>query len=319
MPGMPSRSGVTVLGSANLDIALRVPALPSAGETVLGAARRSGPGGKGLNQAVAAARAGARTRFVGAVGTDPEGAELLRVLAADGIEAVVRTGHGRTGLAVVIVDAAGENVIVVDPGANAELVGLGASERAAVTAAHVLLMQLEIPLPTVTEAARLARAAGTTVVLNAAPQAPLDGRLYDSIDLLLVNEGEARALAADASSAGSRDGRGGTAGSTDTVDRDLDRLLERVPAVLVTLGPRGALYRDRAGARHHEPGRSVTVVDTTAAGDSFAGYLAAALADGLPVPVALARANAAAALSVGRRGAVPAVPRRGDVDALAAD
>ncbi len=140
-------------------------------------------------------------------------------------------------------------------------------------------------------------------------------RLYDSIDLLLVNEGEARALAADASSAGSGDGRGGTA---DTVDRDLDRLLERVPAVLVTLGPRGALYRDRAGARHHEPGRPVTVVDTTAAGDSFAGYLAAALAEGLPVPVALARANAAAALSVGRQGAVPAVPRRGDVDALAA-
>ena len=140
-------------------------------------------------------------------------------------------------------------------------------------------------------------------------------RLCDSIDLLLVNEGEARALAADTSSAESGDGRGGPA---ETVDRDLDRLLERVPAVLVTLGPRGALYRDRAGARHHEPGRSVSVVDTTAAGDSFAGYLAAALAEGLPVPVALARANAAAALSVGRRGAVPAVPRRRDVDALAA-
>ena len=288
----------------------RGPGRPCSGRNGL-----SGPGGKGLNQAVAAARAGARTRFVGAVGTDPEGAELLRVLAADGIEALVRTTHGRTGLAVVIVDAAGENAIVVDPGANAELVGLGASERAAVTAAHVLLMQLEVPLPTVTEAARLARAAGTTVVLNAAPQAPLDMRLCDSIDLLLVNEGEARALAADASSAGSGDGRGGTA---ETVDRDLDRLLERVPAVLVTLGPRGALYRDRAGARHHEPGRPVTVVDTTAAGDSFAGYLAAALAEGLPVPVALARANAAAALSVGRQGAVPAVPRRGDVDALAA-
>ena len=171
-------------------------------------------------------------------------------------------------------------------------------------------------MPTVTEAAGLARAAGTTVVLNAAPQSPLDDRLCDSIDLLLINEGEARALAADTSWAGSpRDDRGGAA---DTVDRDLDRLLDRVPAVLVTLGPRGALYRDRAGARHHEPGRSVNVVDTTAAGDSFAGYLAAALADGLLVPVALARANAAAALSVGRRGAVPAVPHRRDVDALVA-
>ena len=304
-----------MLGSANLDIALRVPELPSAGETVLAATRLSGPGGKGLNQAVAAARAGARTRFVGAVGTDPEGAELLRVLGDAGIEALVRSAHGRTGLAVVIVNAAGENVIVVDPGANAELVGLGAEERAAITAAHVLLMQLEIPLPTVTEAARLAHAAGTTVVLNAAPQSPLDDLLYDSIDLLLVNEGEARALAADTSLAASPDGRTGT---TDTVERDLDRLLDRVPAVLVTLGPRGALFRDRTGARHHEPGRSVTVVDTTAAGDSFAGYLAAAFAEGLPVPVALARANAAAALSVGRRGAVPSVPHRGDVDALGA-
>jgi ribokinase len=312
---MASRSGVTVLGSANLDVALRLPEMPRAGETALAAPRVSGPGGKGLNQAVAAARAGARTRFVGAVGTDPEGAELLRVLAADGIESLVRTTGGRTGLAVVMVDAAGENVIVVDPGANAELLGLGASERAAITAAQVLLMQLEVPLQTVTEAARVAHAAGTTVVLNAAPQAPLDVRLCDSIDLLLVNEGEARALAADTSSGWPGDGRGGTA---DAVDRDLDRLLERLPAVLVTLGPRGALYRDRAGARHHEPGRAVDVVDTTAAGDSFAGYLAAALAEGLPVPAALARANAAAALCVGRRGAVAAVPRRADVDALAA-
>ena len=305
-----------MLGSANVDIALRVPELPKAGETVLGATRLSGPGGKGLNQAVAAARAGARTRFVGAVGTDPEGAELLRVLAADGIEALVRTTNGRTGLAVVIVDAAGENAIVVDPGANAELVGLGESERAAVTAAQVLLMQLEIPLPTVTEAARTGSrgghdgrpqrrspgATGRSPVRQHRPAARQRGRGSGARGRHIVGWGR-------------RDGRGGAA---DTVDRDLDRLLDRVPAVLVTLGPRGALYRDRAGARHHEPGRSVNVVDTTAAGDSFAGYLAAALAEGLPVPVAMARANAAAALSVGRRGAVPAVPHRRDVDALAA-
>jgi ribokinase len=312
---MPIRSGVTVLGSANLDVALRVPEMPRAGETVLAAPRRSGPGGKGLNQAVAAARAGANTRFVGAVGTDPEGAQLLGVLAAEGIEALVRSTPGRTGLAVVLVDASGENVIVVDPGANSELVGVGPSEQAAVTAASVLLMQLEIPLPTVAEAAAVARAAGTMVILNAAPQAPLDVRLCDNIDLLLVNEGEAGAIAADTSSG--RPGHG-PGGSADAVEHDLDRLLDRVPAVLVTLGPRGALYRDRSGARHHEPGRPVTIVDTTAAGDTFAGYLAAALAEGLPVPAALARANAAAALAVGRRGAVASVPRRADVDALAA-
>jgi ribokinase len=171
-------------------------------------------------------------------------------------------------------------------------------------------------MQTVTEAAQVAHAAGTTVVLNAAPQAPLDVGLCDSIDLLLVNEGEARALAGDSPSGRPGDGRGGTA---DAVDRDVDRLLERVPAVLVTLGPRGALYGDRAGVRHREPGRQVTVVDTTAAGDTFAGYLAAALAEGIPVPAALARANAAAALAVGRRGAVDAVPRRADIDARAAD
>lgn len=312
---MPIRSGVTVLGSANLDVALRISELPRAGETVLAASRLTGPGGKGLNQAVAAARAGASTRFVGAVGADPEGTELLGVLATESIEALVRTTSGRTGLAVVMVDASGENVIVVDPGANSELVGVGPSELAAITAANVLLMQLEIPLPTVAEAAGVARAAGTTVVLNAAPQAPLDERLCGSIDLLLVNEGEARALAADTSADRPGDGPGGTAGA---LDRDLDRLLERVPAVLVTLGPRGALYRDRAGARHYEPGRPVTIVDTTAAGDTFAGYLAAAFAEGRSVPAALARANAAAALAVGRRGAVAAVPHRADVDALVA-
>jgi ribokinase len=312
---MPIRSGVTVLGSANFDVALRISEMPKAGETVLAAPRLSGPGGKGLNQAVAAARAGASTRFIGAVGADPEGAELLAVLATEGIEALVRTTSGRTGLAVVMVDASGENVIVVDPGANAELVGVWPSELAAITAADVLLMQLEIPLPTVADAAGVARAAGTTVVLNAAPQAPLDERLCGSIDLLLVNEGEARALAADAlAGRPANDPRG----PADAVDRDLDRLLERVPAVLVTLGPRGALYRNRAGARHYEPGRPVTVVDTTAAGDSFAGYLAAALAEGNPVPAAVARANAAAAVAVGRQGAVAAVPRRADVDALVA-
>ena len=133
--------------------------------------------------------------------------------------------------------------------------------------------------------------------------------LCESIDLLLVNEGEARALAArHPVGSASETTAGGTA---DAGGPHLDRLLERVPAVLVTLGHRGALYRDRTGARHDEPGRPVTIVDTTAAGDTFAGYLAAALAEGLPVPVAVARANAAAALAVGRRGAVAAVPAPG--------
>ncbi|MEO7980936.1 MAG: ribokinase [Sporichthyaceae bacterium] len=310
---MPQLSGVTALGSANLDLVLRLPDLPAAGQTLLAAPRATGPGGKGLNQAVAAARAGAGTRFVGAVGSDPEGAQLLQVLAAEGIEATVRTTAGRSGLAVVLVDAAGENAIVVDQGANAELVDLTPGELAAVASAQVLLLQLEVPMSTVTEAARAAHSAGTTVLLNAAPQAPLDAELCAALDLLVVNEGEARALAAGTRARRPGDDRSPEA--PDDLDRELVRLLELVPAVLVTLGPAGALYRDRAGTRHHEPGRAADVVDTTGAGDSFAGYLAASLAAGLSVPRAMARANAAAALCVGRPGAVAAVPRGGEVDA----
>lgn len=309
-----SCSGVTVLGSANADLVLTVETLPRAGETVLAGNRSAGPGGKGLNQAVAAARAGARTRFVGALGADLEGAELLQVLAEDGIEALVRTTEARTGLAVVMVEAAGENAIVVAPGANAELVELTPRELAAVTGVQVLLMQLEVPLPTVAAAARAAKDAGVIVVLNAAPAAALDPTLLACIDVLVVNEGEARVLAADAP----RPSGGESGDDGDIIDRLTDALLERVPAVVVTLGPRGALYRDRTGARHRQPGLPVVVADTTGAGDTFAGYLAAALADGDPVPIALDRANTAAALCVQRRGAVPAVPHRGEVDAFGA-
>lgn len=297
---MPTGWGVTVVGSANLDLTLGLAALPVAGQTVLSTSRAAGPGGKGLNQAVAAARAGARTRLVAAVGPDPEGAELLRVLTVDGIESLVRTARAATGLALVLVDEQGENAIVVSPGANAELVGLQQPERDAIADAAVLLMQLEVPLPTVTDAAQVARAAGTVVVLNAAPYAPLDDALLGCVDLLVVNEGEARALA---SSSGAEP------------EQHAEALLDRVPAVVVTLGPRGAVFRDRSGRRHHEPGRPVPVVDTTGAGDSFAGYLAAGLAAGLPVDVALARANTAAALCVQRPGAVPSVPRAAEVEA----
>ncbi len=210
---------------------------------------------------------------------------------------------------MVLLDAAGENAIVVAPGANAELVDLTAEELAAVTDARVLLMQLEVPLPTVAVAARAARSAGVTVVLNAAPAVAADALPLDAVDVLVVNQGEARELAA-----GNTTEAGPHAGGQ--VDEQVDRLLVRVPAVVVTLGADGAVYRDRTGARHHAPGRSVVVVDTTGAGDTFAGYLAASLADDVDVATALARANAAAALSVQRSGAVPAIPLRHEVDAV---
>ena len=203
------------------------------------------------------------------------------------------------------------NSIVVAAGANAHLVDLTTEELAAVTGSTVLLMQLEVPLATVAAAARAAKAAGTTVVLNAAPAAVLDDDLMAGVDVLVVNEGEARALA------------GPVAGlPTDPGTRDLDVLLDallgKVAGVVVTLGAAGAVQAGRDGSRHAEPARRVTVVDTTAAGDTFAGYLCAALAEGAEMPAALRLATAAAALCVQRPGAVPSVPRRAEVDVLLA-
>jgi ribokinase len=299
---------VTVVGSANADLVLPVAHLPSPGETVLADGRRMSPGGKGLNQAVAVARAGRRTRFVAALGADAEGVLLREALADEDIDVAVRTADAPTGLAVVMVDAAGENSIVVVPGANAELCDLTKGELTALTDSTVLLMQLEIPVPTVTAAARAAKDAGLTVVLNAAPAAALDDELLRCVDVLIVNEGEARSLvASDTSLAGD---------DTSELDQVFDALLVRVPTVVVTLGPAGAVQRGRDGSRHSEPGRRVTVVDTTGAGDTFAGYLAASLAAHSAMPDAMRRATAAAALCVQRPGAVPAVPRHDEVDAL---
>jgi ribokinase len=304
-----STPGVTVVGSANADLVLPVRRLPLPGETVLAGGRRISPGGKGLNQAVAVARAGCRTQFVAALGDDTEGAALREALAGEDITVAVRTSDAPTGLAVVMVDDTGENSIVVVPGANAELRDLTSEELAIITDSTVLLLQLEIPLPTVAAAARLAKEVGRTVVLNAAPAAVLDDALLSCVDVLVVNEGEARALVAPAgASIATGDDRG--------LDDVLDALLTKVPAVVVTLGAAGAVLGGRGGSRHSEPGRQVTVVDTTGAGDTFTGYLAAALAEGAAMPVAMRLATAAAALCVQRPGAVPAVPRRDEVEAL---
>ena len=307
--GRMATTDVTVLGSANADLVLPVGRLPLPGETVLATARRLSAGGKGLNQAVAAARAGSRTSFVGALGLDAEGATLREVLSVEGIHATLRESSAPTGVAVVLVDEDGENSIVVAPGANADLIDLTTEELAAVTDATVLLLQLEVPLPTVAAAARAAKQAGTMVVLNAAPAAVLGDDLLDCVDVLVVNEGEARTLVAS---------RAGVVTSQGTGDVDglLDALLAKVPMVVVTMGAAGAVQAGRGGSRHVEPGRRVAVVDTTGAGDTFVGYLCAALADGSEMPTALRRATAAAALCVQRPGAVPAVPRCVEVDAL---
>jgi ribokinase len=282
-------SGVVVVGSANVDLILPVQRIPRPGETVLAGSLTRGPGGKGANQAVAAARAGATTAFVASLGDDESGGLLRDALSEAGVDlGLVSSTTTPTGTAIITVDADGENAITVAPSANAEL-ELSAASIAAIQQAEVVLAQLEIPFDTVRAAARASR----YFVLNAAPAAELDDDLLAEVDLLVVNEHEAAVV-------------GGS---------DPAALLQRVPLAVVTLGGDGALVLARGAAQVRVPGVEVEVVDTTAAGDTFCGVLAAALATGQGLTDAVRRANAAASLSVQTAGAIPSVPH---ADAIAA-
>jgi ribokinase len=302
---------VVVVGSTNLDLVVTTPTLPRPGETVLGNGFSTVPGGKGANQAVAAARAGATCAFVGAVGEDGF-ADLLRDnLTGAGVDVRgLRSVPGPSGVALIAVDAAAENFIVVAPGANGALSSLTEPDRAAVEAADVLLCQLEIPLPAVLQAAEWARNAGTTVVLNAAPARSLPVELLDVVDVLVVNQLEAAVIA------GLADGHG--------VGELLDALLVLVPRVVMTLGARGAHYADRLGLRLAVAAPRIDAVDTTAAGDAFTGAFAVAWAerDGPVEPdavtAALHWACAAGAACAQRPGASSALPTRDEIDALVA-
>ena len=286
---------VTVLGSANLDEVVRVSRLPAPGETVLALGRDRLPGGKGLNQAVAAARAGAGTAFAGAVGQDAAADLLLGTLAAAGVDtAAVRRSDRPTGTALVMVQESGENSIVVDPAANDD-VRLDGAARAAVEDARVLLAQLEVPLSVVADGAAAARDAGTTVVLNAAPARDLPGSLLALVDVLVVNESEALSVS----------------GATE-VAAALDVLADRVPAVVVTLGAAGARWVSAADDGQ-APGLAASVVDTTGAGDCFCGVLAATLAGGASLDEAVRVGIAAASLSVERPGAAVSMPTRAEI------
>jgi ribokinase len=283
------------VGSANLDLVVTAPTLPRPGETVLGGEFTTVPGGKGANQAVAASRAGGQVSFVGAVGDDDFARPQRDNLAAAGVDVSrLRTVPGPSGVALIAVDRYAENLIVVAPGANAALTGLSAADRTAVAGADVLLCQLEVPVETVAEAAATARANGTVVVLNAAPARSLPADVLSTVDLLVVNEGEAEALA------------GGPVRPAD--------LLDLVPRVVMTLGARGAAYADRKGVRLDVAAPKVTAVDTTAAGDAFTGALAVAWAEGRPVEEAVRWACAAGAVCATRPGASSSLPTRVEID-----
>lgn len=282
---------VVVVGSCNIDLVARGAILPRPGETVLARSLRSVVGGKGANQAIAAARAGARCAMIGAVGDDASAALIRDTLTASGVDTrAIRSVSGPSGTALIAVDDTGQNSIVVASGANGTLTGLGDRDRELVAAADAVLFQLEVPLTVISEAAAVARGLR---VLNAAPARPLPPDLLTLIDLLVVNETEADAIAPGSASEG-----------------DLRTLLALVPRVALTLGAADVRYADRTGGACAVPVPQVVVVDTTAAGDTFTGVLATALAEGRPTRDALELACAAASLSVETAGASSSIPSR---------
>jgi ribokinase len=289
---------IVIVGSANMDLVGLAERLPLPGETVLGDDFLMGPGGKGANQAIAAARAGGETTFLGAIGSDAFGVTLKARLTSAGVGTDhVRVTYGSSGVAVIMVDRAGENSILVSPGANSSFVDLTEAERAVVAAADVLVCQQEIPASTITAAARAAQAAGTRVILNAAPARELAPELLAAVDLLVVNELEAQAIT----------GPGGP---------DMAALLEVVPRVVLTLSGEGSWYADRDGRSDRIPAYSVEVADTTAAGDAFTGALAVAWSEGRDIADAVRWANAAGAACVRKVGASSSLPSREEIDEI---
>ncbi|GHH35001.1 ribokinase [Streptomyces candidus] len=293
---------LTVLGSTNMDLVAYVAKAPAPGETVAGHSFRTVPGGKGANQAIAAARAGAAVTMIGAVGTDEFGPRLRSALEHSGVDTdFLRTAEGASGTAHIVVDDDGCNSIVVIPGANGTVTGLTPGDETVIAGAYALLLQLELPLPAVTAAARAARRHGVRTILTPAPAGAMPPELLEVTDLLVPNEHEAAALT-----------------GLHNPLLAARALLDHVPEVVVTLGAAGSAYVTRAApdpvfvpAVPAEP-----VVDTTAAGDTFVGALAVALGEGKPMRDAMRWAAAASALSVQRHGASTSMPCRQEIDAL---
>lgn len=306
---------LTVLGSLNMDISVTVASLPAPGATVLGGAAVFAPGGKGANQAVAAARLGTRARLsvamVGCVGDDAFGRTLRATLRAEGInDGAVRTVAGvPTGLAMITVDQAGENTIAVAPGANRE-VGTAEIAAARESATAVLVISAEIPVPAIRAALAKESGAGPPAirVLNLAPAPPESAELVAACpDWLVVNESEAAAVL-DRPVTGLADAASAAAGLIAAGARN----------VVVTAGAAGAAYRGPGGTQLEVPGFPVCAVDSVGAGDTFVGALAVALAAGIAPADAVTAAAAAAATAATRPGTQPGMPRPADVLAATA-
>jgi ribokinase len=296
---------ICVVGSTNIDLTFRTARLPRPGETLAGRGFQLGHGGKGSNQAVMAARLGARVTMVGKVGNDVFGEGALRNFREQGIDTthVLTDPERPTGVASIVVDDAARNCIIVVPGANLGLTPQDVRAAAgAIRGARVLLCQLEVPLETVAEALSIARAAKVTTILNPAPAVPLPDELLRLADLCVPNESEIELLTGGQ---GAATVQGAAAAAWE--------LLKRGPrTVVVTLGERGALIAD-TGSAEHVPAPQVEAVDSSGAGDAFIGALGVFLAEGVPLAEAVKRANAVAALSVTRPGTQASFPTRAEL------
>jgi ribokinase len=294
-----------VIGSLNMDLVVYTERLPNEGETLLGTDFQTFPGGKGANQAVAAARLGADVSILGRVGSDDFGAELIRSLAQNGVGtgSVLRESDSPTGTAVITVDASGQNTIVVVPGSNFLLSPEDIlAHQQLIHDADLVLLQLEIPLETVQQAAEVARSTSTRVILNPAPACELPQELLRLVDVLVPNETEAALLS------------GRSVQQPGDLFSAARQLRERgVGRVLITRGDQGAYYQD-ANTEMLIPACAVEAVDATAAGDAFIGAYAAALSQGLSHQVALRWSAAAGALTVTRRGAQSSLPSREELE-----
>lgn len=303
---MSGRPVIVVLGSLNMDLVLRVPRAPGAGETLIGRSLQRLPGGKGGNQAVSCARQGAAVRLIARVGGDDDGRALCDALAADGIAlgAVQRDAAQPTGVALVMVEDSAQNRIVVLPGANLAVTVDDDGLAAALAGAQAFVTQLESPLAVVEQAVAAAAAHGVPVVLNPSPLQPLPDTLWPRVDTLVLNEVEAAEIA-------------GRAVDGPVAARDAAQALRArgVRRVVVTLGADGAVSVDADGCHHH-PALRVDAVDTTAAGDTFTGALAVALAGGATLVDAVGRGLRAAALCVTRVGAQPSIPTAAELALL---